>query len=67
MLVSYRNLIYAIGESAREVYGANWELAQVASEELWRSYEKATGLTWNEVMPDVRAAWERAEVLVQYH
>ena len=60
MAATYENLIDAIGEGARELYGPNWALAEVAAEALWKSYERATGLSWEEVEPDVRAAWERA-------
>jgi len=59
-VTTYKNLIDAIGERARELYGPNWGLAEVAAEALWKSCERATGLSWEEVESDIRAAWERA-------
>lgn len=57
----YHIFVGAIGESAHELYGANWELAEAATLKLWRSYAVATGLSWADVRVDVRSAWERAQ------
>ncbi|MDR0184228.1 hypothetical protein [Lysobacter arvi] len=68
-MTNYESLIDAIGEGAREMYGPNWEMAELAAEALWKSYERATGLTWEDVESDVKAAWERAgpPALRHYH
>ena len=60
--IPYRQLVTVIGEGAREIYGPDWELAERAAKDLWKTYEQTTGLSWADVEPDIRAAWERATV-----
>jgi len=61
-VISYGQLVCVIGQGVREVYGADWTAAERAAATLWKSYEQATGLSWEEVVPDVREAWERASL-----